>query len=1040
MVVSVISISVSSQNNSVPDWKPEWSYRQEIHLPIVTNVSYAKYQPIDIRVTFENPCWTKNENETSIRVCLWNGIKWFELDSQIYDLTYTDPNYIIECCLVFLVPEFADGNELYYVYYDNIKKPSPNYQDHVSVEDLYYSRPIIAGIKAEAKYYGIKEDGYYVYGVGQEGSLLDRSFSQIVVKQKERREEIDILDSDQIVSFAFSYYYGNEEQDESSSDQIFVSKEILIDGNLMVEFGIKSESRKKDIVTTAIYKYYFSPAGGKRLCVRVKHEMLEDAVVQGLENIDGRFGMMASFKSRNPAIKKLNVGDIYPYLHFSDENNQIKEYIMNLNPESKNREWIISYRDDADLGSEGWIAYGNGNQGKVVSIIFSSTEDIIKSGRDERDGIQVKVAEKEYFDFLTTEVDYASINFGRNSYEKGYGHDLVIPEGLVVEYDAELFTSEEGGYSTIQKEAKMYQELIKHRYSSKDTIFDKEEKLYSLTVITYFGGTRFTYPWLSNRSHIHLPVMWIEVHQDDNCIASGIAEKTLFNRYRAQIIFSEISKGEYFVKVFWKLDNSTMFFNGARKIVLDDDKKIHIFCSWERRINVMVSDQKNQGVEGVNTILLKIDGLRFDSNITDRNGLTLLKAPYKHGDPYILKAFYKGILIYENYLRKSLLKLKVVIDIELNDFSVEIRDSHDLPPGVEITLLLLGLENNNNIKLMPEEMKEGTYYFKNIPSGKYKLQITYGNFIDEKVIHLPKDGNSISIPFSAKFDLVIDLFDLRANPLTNEDVNFKILRKGMQTFESGKKIFSMPPAHYTIKAYHDEEVVGIKQVELTSNRNVKLVTKLRSLYPLIIFGSTICFIGIVIVFIYMKILSFYDLLTFLAIAFIILTLIQPWWELSASSSNPLAERSAQLLINPQVMIESTTYNKKTMYDIAEMPEIFIDFLGKVVIIIYTISILLGLSFISLKLKKRKYFFLLYSLSILLMITIVSMFFFGISKVTEASIGPVQGDGILSITLEETVTMQANWGFSSGFYLIIIAVIIIFISLLLEIKKRIKKGT
>jgi hypothetical protein len=433
-------------------------------------------------------------------------------------------------------------------------------------------------------------------------------------------------------------------------------------------------------------------------------------------------------------------------------------------------------------------------------------------------------------------------------------------------------------------------------------------------------------------------------------------------------------------------------------------------------------------------------GLRFDENITDSNGLTLLKAPYYHGDPYILKAYYKGILVYGDYLRKSLLTLNVVMDIELNDFSVEIRDSHNLPPGVEITPLLLGLENNDNIKIIPEEMDEGTYNFKGIPSGKYKLQITYANFIDEKVIHLPIDGNSINIPFSAKFDLFIDLFDIRANSLTDEDIKFKILREGMQTFETGKQKFSMPPAHYTITAYHDEEVVGTKQVELTSNRNIKLVTKLSSQYPMIIIGSTICFIGMIIILIYMKILSYHDLLTFLAIAFIILTLIQPWWELYATSSTPLADRSAQLLIYPQVMIESTTYNQKTTYDIAEMPEIFIDFLGKVVIIIYTIIMLLGLSFISLKLRKRKYFFLLHFLAILLMIVIVSMFFLGISKVTEASIGPVQGESTISIALEETVTMQASWGFSSGFYLIIIAAILIFISLLLEVKKYIKKGT
>ncbi|MFW6149458.1 MAG: carboxypeptidase regulatory-like domain-containing protein, partial [Atribacterota bacterium] len=166
-------------------------------MPIPTNDSYAKHQPIDIRLNFENPCWTKNETETSIRVCYWNGKQWFELESQIYDLNFIDTEHIQECSLVFLVPEIANGNEKYYVYYDDTKKNPPNYKDHVSVEDSYYSYSPISSISAKAKYYGIKEDGYYVYGVGQEGKLLDRAFSQIVIKQKRESKKMDILDSDQ---------------------------------------------------------------------------------------------------------------------------------------------------------------------------------------------------------------------------------------------------------------------------------------------------------------------------------------------------------------------------------------------------------------------------------------------------------------------------------------------------------------------------------------------------------------------------------------------------------------------------------------------------------------------------------------------------------------------------------------------------------------------------------------------------------------------------------------------------------------------------
>ncbi|UCF12386.1 MAG: carboxypeptidase regulatory-like domain-containing protein [Thermoplasmatales archaeon] len=1035
---SVLTVSVTSQDDSIPFWNKEWSYRQEIQLPITTNDSHAKYQPIDIRLNFDNPCWTKNENETSIRVCCWNGQKWFELESQIYDLSYIDTTHLQECSLIFLVSGIANGNEKYFVYYDDTKKSPPGYKDHVSVEDSFYSQSLIAGFLAEAKYYGIKEDGYYVYGVGQEGKILDRAFSQIVVKQKKESERIEILDSDQIVSFAFSYYFGNNEHDESSSDQLFVSKEILVDGNLMVEFGIKSESNKKDISTTAIYKYYYSPVEEKRLCARVKHEMLEEAIVKGKENIDGRFGMMTSFKSRNLAVKKLNVGHIFPYLDFYGENDNINGYQMNLDPESKNREWIISYKDDADLGKEAWIAYGEGEKGKTNSIIFSSNEGIVRSGKDERDGIQLKVAEKEYFDFLNAEVDYASINFGRNSFEKGYGHDLKIPKDLVVEFDAELFTSEKGGYSLVRKEAKMYQELVKHRYLTKDSAFEKEQKKYSLTVITYLGGTRFTYPRLSNITDRRFPVMWIELHRNGNLIKSGVTEKPFFIKYKAHKMFPEIIEGDYLIKVYWKLDNSTKFFNGAKTVTIDGNKKVNIFCSWERKIRLTFSDQNGQGVEGINAILLNKDGFLFDEKTTDINGKTILKAPYTPGDPYKLKAFYRDFVVYDGELKKSLIKLEVDVDIELYDLTVEIKDGFDLPPGVEITPTLSNSKTNDIVQLIPEEIEPGKFFFEDIPSGSYKLRITYANFADETVLNLPYDSNFVSMKFTAEFNLAVDLFDSRANPLLGEDINFEIVRRGSIVLESNEKLFLLPPGSYSIKVYAGGNFVGIKEVELTNNRNVKLVTTLSSIFPILIVGAAFIFIGVIIILTLVRIMLLNSLLKFLVIALLVIALIQPWWGLSGSSTIPMAERNTQIFMNPQVMIESTSYGGRTTFDIAEMPEIFVDFLGKVVIVVYAICILLGLSFISSKLGKKQYSLLFNLLGIILIIVIISMFYVGISRVTEASIGDVQGEGLLSISLEETVLMKSSWGFASGFYLIISSAILAMISFFSEIKKFLTK--
>ena len=109
-LLSSLCIPVASQGD-ITWWDKNWSFRQEISLPISTQLSSAKFQPIDIRVTFDNNCWALSENHSSIRVCCWDGNQWYVLESQIYDLNFTDTSNIKACSLVFLIPDIATGKE-----------------------------------------------------------------------------------------------------------------------------------------------------------------------------------------------------------------------------------------------------------------------------------------------------------------------------------------------------------------------------------------------------------------------------------------------------------------------------------------------------------------------------------------------------------------------------------------------------------------------------------------------------------------------------------------------------------------------------------------------------------------------------------------------------------------------------------------------------------------------------------------------------------------------------------------------------------------
>ena len=89
------NINVTSHETPSYLWNNDWSYYQEIIIPIHTSDLISKYQPIDMIIEFENNCWAKDTIHNSIRICSWFNENWYELESQIYNLNYTQNNCII---------------------------------------------------------------------------------------------------------------------------------------------------------------------------------------------------------------------------------------------------------------------------------------------------------------------------------------------------------------------------------------------------------------------------------------------------------------------------------------------------------------------------------------------------------------------------------------------------------------------------------------------------------------------------------------------------------------------------------------------------------------------------------------------------------------------------------------------------------------------------------------------------------------------------------------------------------------------------------
>ena len=1017
---SVLTISVKSDDASEPySWNNNWSYNQELNLPISTNNELAKNQPIDIKISFEKRCWGKNEKEHSIRVCCWDGYNWHELESQIYDIKFKGNNDIDECGLVFLVPKFADGSERYFVYYDNNEKKSPNYKDHVNVTDEYFYYEPISGLIVEGDYYEITEDDYVIYGVGQKGQIINRKLSQVVIKQKKGVKEFDVINSDIIASLCFSYYKGVNDEDEISSDQSLVSKKINVDGNLMLEFGIVSESSDKRLRTTNVYKYYYSPNQDKRICVHSKHQCFKNSKVSGITNIDGRYGALISYKSK---IGRSRFGEILPYLHTIDENNRIREYSLIKNPENKNHEWIISYKDDCDIGKNPWISYDEGNSGKAHALIFSLNENIVKKGTNERDGFQIKTTEREYLDVIGAELDYASIMYGRNSYEKGGKHDLDIPDDLTVEYCVEFFSTENNSYKAVIEEEVFFRSLVKYRHDDGDGSFEGDENIYTLTVYSLYSG-RISFPlkWYNITKGL-LPIVFMELYKDGVLVSSKYAYNPLLAAPRVK--FPKLSKGDYVVKVYRIIGKNIKNFIGIKSVKVDGDTKTSIYSTWQKQIKISLSDQNNKKIKDANIILFRNNTI-VTENITNGEEDIEFLVPYNLFKDYDLKIFYKDFIIYNKKVPARVKKIDVKTN--LYDLKIKTKDNLGLPPGVNVRPFITSPKMYIDSEIIPENLGYGIYFFKNIPEATYDLIISFGSFTDKKIVNIPNNGKTEEIKFSAHFNLKNEIFDSYGNQIKDGEQEIDIIRNNKKIYESISydKIVDLPPGTYTINVFSENKLIGSKTILLTNDKNIHIVTSIKPIMPSLALGLIIIFILQIIVLLIFKRISLNTFLKLLAISLIILSLFQPWWILDAKSIAPVAEKHSELLVIPKTIMESFTYEGKTHLDIATIPVVFTDFLGILLLIVCSGFVLLGLSFIPNIFLKRRYSLLLIFSSSLFLIIIGAAFCMGMAKITEISLGSLQGSGIIDVAANngDTIYINAHWGMGLGFHLCIIGAII-----------------
>ena len=1066
----VILLFIIPTPNSIANksewWDEQWSYRQEISIPIDTSLTESDYQPIDISIEFENTCWAKDTEDHSIRVILHQSGYLEELECQIYDLEHTDETHISSCNLVFLIPSGTTGQEKYYFYYDDEQKQKTSYPDHISVEESYCKYEPIPGYPYESDFFYIAEDEYIVYTIAQEGEIFGIGTSQQVTKLKPKSKKYSPSNGETLAFLDFWYYHGAGPEDYKSSCQKLLSKNINVDGNLMVSLELTSQSINEEIKTTANYKYYYTPTEDKRIFAHLKHEISSDDLPKTHRNYDGSYISLQTGGLKSNSIKELNAGKIYPFIHVSTEDNTIKQYRLYDDPEYNEDKWditIIGTNDDIDLGSKSWACYDEGETGSAHAIILGSTS-VVKSGENEKDGIQVQIYETGYPDLPGLENNVASLIFGRNSYEEQGIHDTEIPQDFIVELDAEIFSTITGSYKAVEKEAEIFQNLVKTKPSIEklnNKLEDKTPK-YNLTAYVHFASSIPMGNMFSAFTGLNFSYITAELYKDNKFISSNSASRISFNKIEdlkektlsekiksifeflnlrsfsifKKVVFKNLAPGQYLVKIF--KENPALkkerCFIGYQIISIESDDSTHIFCTPETNIELSVLDQNNKNVKNAQALLYDGSTVITQGTINEKGPLQL-NAPLKSKKNYRLKTIYNGFLIDEKQIKLGLINTirpkKLTIQTELYDFKLEIVDTLGLEPDVELKPILTSNQMITQTNINSEKTTDRTFNFYNLTKAEYNILFDYKSVFINETIDIEKDSKK-TIVFPLEHNLQLSVLDTRGQKI--DDYNIKIVRREFENNYDSKNLL-LPPGTYKVEVYKDKEVISSRDVSLLGDLSLDLISNDEPIYPIIL-TTTFLIIAFASFFIFLKKKQFYPFLRVLIICILVISIFYPWWSLN--SENKDIGTTTNLFIQPVKMVTLTTSEEFIGGEISHLPELFTNTTNIMFFMIILSCILCMLGFFAKEYghkKLSKSFNLM--VFILLVISCIASYI-AISEMSNIGYGGINGKDIIDVKIVgqyESIPIACSWGLDIGFYLLLISTIMAFFLFIRNMKKR-----
>ena len=647
---------------------------------------------------------------------------------------------------------------------------------------------------------------------------------------------------------------------------------------------------------------------------------------------------------------------------------------------------------------------------------------------------------------------------------------MVIPEGFVASFDAEFFSSLVGGYPLVEKEAEIFQTLVKLKPKSEvnnSLKNNQSQDRYSLTVYVHNAPSVPFGSALSALTGRNFSFITVELYREEEVVSSGSAarlslnplysseQSSVFERLitTAQILdvrnfsvykkidFQQLETGSYLIKVF--RDNSLLG-NQRRYIAyaiidLTKDTKKHIFCKEQGSCLISLVDQEGNGIDGASALFMQ-DGVVVAKNTTI-NGQVALTAPCGFIQQYQLVILYRGFIIRNESIRFGpihfFVPLKKSLELYQNDWTLKLIDQWELPLEINVTPQLTSGEMETPEVLFAEHPSKDIYHFTNLISAVYQLQIQYKSFLLEKEIEIP--SNDETLVFPAMFPITFHVFDSRGMKIG--DVAIQLSRGGktidLKSNVTGA-ILSVPPGSYVVSVLSQDQVISQRSLKVESERNVDLFTTQEPMFPLLglVLAGIIVLIGLVLS--VMKKDPFY-FLVILVVGLCIIGIVSPWWTLQGSSSD--VQTSSVLYLIPLDLVTTTKTSQFIGGELAFFPDLFVDAMTILPVLAAMSSILIFISLFFKRVDKKKWYF--FSLICALFILICSLILFSVtmSAFTKVGVGNFSGQGIIDVSVQVEdigTSVFCEWGPGIGFWLYSVSVLILLSTLVyvvIDNKKR-----